>query len=192
MDRVLSRRSGESLSAIHVIVSVLPMSRIPQATILVVDTDPESLFSIASLLIAQEHHVLTANSHFTAMAVASQTTLDLLITDTRLGDSSGIELTRMIRQHEEKSDLPVMYVSAAQTSGVIRRKHDFGAAFHLKKPIDGPVMIELVERALWMPHLIRNQIEQRTMKRPHVAFAQNPLANPFEVNHSIPGTPISF
>lgn len=168
------------------------MSRIPQATILVVDTDPKALFSLASLLIAQEHQVLTANSHLTAMALASQTTLDLLITDTRLGDASGIELTAAIRQHEEKRDLPVMYISTAQTSGVIRRMHDFGAAFHLKKPIDGPVMIELVEKALWMPHLVRNQIEQKTMKQPHVSFAQNPLTSPFEVNTSIPGTPISF
>ena len=169
-----------------------PMSRIPKATILVVDTDPQSLFSLASLLIAQDHQVLTANSHLTAIALASQTTLDLLITDTRLGDDSGIVLTSLIRQHEEKSDLPVMYVSAAQTSGVIRRVHDFGAAFHLKKPIDGPVMIELVEKALWMPHLVRNQIEQKAMKQPHVSFAQDPLANPFQANTSIPGTPISF
>ena len=87
------------------------MSRVPKATILVVDTDPQSLFSIASLLVAQDHRVLTANSNFTAMAVASQTTLDLLITDTRLGDASGIELTALIRQHDEKSDLPVMYLS---------------------------------------------------------------------------------
>lgn len=172
------------------------MSRVPKATILVVDTDPQSLFSIASLLVAQDHRVLTANSNFTAMAVASQTTLDLLITDTRLGDASGIELTALIRQHDEKSDLPVMYVSAAQSSGVIRRNHDFGSAFHIKKPIDGPVMIELVEKALWMPHLVRNQIEQRTMKQPHVSFAQNPLAapsaSPLAANTSIPGTPITF
>jgi len=66
------------------------MSRIPKATILVVDTDPQSLFSLASLLIAQEHRVLTANSHLAAIALASQTSLDLLITDTRLGDHSGI------------------------------------------------------------------------------------------------------
>jgi len=101
-------------------------------------------------------------------------------------------LTALIRQHEEKSDLPVMYVSTGQSSGVIRRVHDFGAAFHLKKPIDEPVMIELVGKALWMPHLVRNQIEQKTMKQPHVSFAQNPLADPFETITSIPGTPISF
>lgn len=161
-------------------------NQMSKATILVVDTDPQSLFSIASLLIAQDHQVLTANSYPTAVTIASQTPLDLLITDTRLGDASGIELTNLIRQHDEKSDLPVMYISESQSSGVIRRSHDFGAAFHLKKPIDAPVIIELVEKALWMPHLVRNQIEQKTMKQPHVSFAQNPIANPF------PGTPISF
>ena len=167
----------------------LSTNDVSQATILVADTDSESLFTIASILIAQKHRVLTARSTMFAAKLALQEPLDLLITDTQIGsreginhkasDVGGIELVRKIRKQEDKSELPVMYLSALQAPGVIRRMHDFGAAFHLKKPVDPQVLIELVDKALWMPHLVRNQIEQKRVKQPHVSFANNPIAEAF-------------
>jgi len=178
----------------------LPTDDISQATILIADTDSESLFTLAAILIAQKHRVVTARSTAFAAKLAMQEPLDLLITDTQIGNRDGavheegevggIELVRKIRKQEDKSELPVMYLSASQTPGVIRRVHDFGAAFHLKKPVNPQVLIELVDKALWMPHLVRNQIEQKRVKQPHVSFANNPIAEAFGTTMS--ASPIIF
>lgn len=165
----------------------------PRASILIVDTDPESLVAIASILIAQQHHVMTAPDASTALTLSSNETLDLIITDTRLASQSGEELVSQIRLDPDKHDLPVMYVSATQLSGVIRRIHDSGDAFHLQKPIAPEVLIELVDRALWMPHLISSHLKQKTVNPPHVAFAMNPfatpLATPFAAHSYVAHTP---
>ena len=162
------------------------------ACILLVDSDSESLFFLASLLIASDFRVITARSTQDALKYSIGEPLDLLITENLLSDGDGIELVKSVRQNENHSDVPVMYLSSSQKAGVIRRMHDFGAAFHLKKPIEPKAFIELVERALWMPHLVRNQIEQSTMKQPHVSFAQNPLVDSFLVGPPVVDTPSTF
>lgn len=167
------------------------MSQITRPTILLVDSDPESLFNVAAILVAQQHRVITSKNSNAAILMAKQEPLDLLITETRLGDTTGEQLIKVIRMQPSNSDLPVMFVSAGQSTDVIRRTNSSGSAFHLRKPIDQQVLIELVDKALWMPHLVKNHIDQKTVKEPHVSFAQNPLASPFSTNAIFPGTPIS-
>ena len=168
------------------------MSSYTQASILVVDSNAESLFTMAAILIAQNHKVQTASNASEAIELADRETLDLMISDTRLSDKSGIELFQEIRQSPEHVDLPAMFVTANQTPDVIRRTHETGAAFHLKKPIDPTVLCELVDKALWMPHLVKSHVDQKTIKMPHISFAKNPLASPFDTVSSFAGTPITF
>lgn len=167
------------------------------ASILVVDTCGDSLVAIASVLIAEHHQVQTAAGYDQAFELAQRETLDLLITENRLGHQTGEELFRRIRRLPGQSDLPVMYMTNNQTPDVIRRCHESVAAFHLKKPIDAQVLSQLVEKALWMPHLVKSHIQQKTVQQPHVAFAKNPLASVLEVDAlgsfpMLPGTPITF
>ena len=168
------------------------MSSYSQASILVVDSNGESLFSVAAVLIAQGYLVQTASTAGQAIRLAQHVSLDLLVTDTKLSDASGIELIHEIRRSADHEDLPVMFVSANQTPDVIRRSHETGAAFHLKKPLDPTVLCELVDKALWMPHLVKSHVDQKTIKEPHISFAKNPLANPFESASIFAGTPITF
>ena len=54
-------------------------------------------------------------------------------------------------------DVPVLYVSNSQAPDIIRRSHDAGGAYYLRKPFDPEVLIELVGKALWMPHLVQSR-----------------------------------
>jgi DNA-binding NarL/FixJ family response regulator len=58
-------------------------------------------------------------------------------------------------------DVPVMFVSRTQLPDIIRRSHDAGAAYYLRKPLDPEVLTELVSKALWLPHLVRAQVTRR-------------------------------
>ncbi len=168
------------------------MSQLSKASILVADTDAESLLTIASVLIGENHRVVTAKDAVTAIEFAQRETLDLLITDIRLGRWSGMELITTVRLDPEKRDLPVMFVSAHQTPGVIRRSYDSGDAFHLKKPIDPQVLTELVEKALWLPHLVKNHLEQKSVMQPHFPIAPVPVADPLGIGSIFAGTPVAF
>lgn len=172
------------------------MSEYWQASILVVDSNSESLFTMAAVLIAQNHKVQTARDSSLALKMAGHTALDLLITDSQLKSNSGMSLIREIRRFPDHADLPVMFVTANQTPDVIRRSHEIGAAYHLKKPIDPEVLCELVDKALWMPHLVKSHVDQKTIKTPHISFAKNPWSGQFGTGPFMDsisgGTPVTF
>lgn len=172
------------------------MSDYTRASILVVDSNSESLFTMAAILIAHNQKVQTARDASLAFKIAQDEALDLLITDTRLKDGSGIRFSQEIRELPDHADLPVMFVTANQTPDVIRRSHDQGAAFYLKKPIDPTVLCELVAKSLWRPRMVKSHVEQKTIKMPHVSFANNPLVSPFEMGSNpdsvFAGAPTTF
>lgn len=145
-------------------------------TILAIDPDPVSLAAISTALDCQGHQVHGAPSSAIALDLASKLPLDLIITELNVDELGGIELLMQIRSNPRSADVPVMFVSPNQAPNVIRRIHEFGAAYHLKKPFDGQVLQELTQRALWMPHLVHSHLKQ--VKRPHMPILPVTSANP--------------
>ncbi len=158
------------------------MTKLTDPVILVIDFDPISIATTRAILDCQKYKVHTAQDSNSAMVLAAGLNLDLVITDIRIGDRNGTELIQEIRAIPGRSDVPVMFASASQAPGVIRRTHEFGAAFHLRKPFDPFVLLELVERALWMPHLVHNHLEQ--IKRPYMPIIPSsiPAAMPMVIS----------
>ncbi len=62
------------------------------------------------------------------------------------------------------SDVPLMFISSSQRPDIIRRTHEAGGAYYLRKPFDPEVLIELVNKALWMPHLVKTRIENNDLR----------------------------
>ena len=101
-------------------------------------------------------------SHSTrAVRFARSTTPDLIISDINLNGQSGLELCEQIKEDEALKDVPVMFLSGAQIPDIIRRSHAVGGTYYLRKPFDSEVLVELVEKALWMPHLVSSHVRQR-------------------------------
>lgn len=142
------------------------MTKLSAPLILLIDSDPVSLATTRTALDSNLYKVFSAQDTGSAMLIAAQRPLDLVISDIRVENESGISIIKEIRKLPGRSEVPVMFSSASQAPGVIRRVHEFGAAFHLRKPVDPTVLLDLVERSLWMPHLVHNHIEQ--LKKPHM------------------------
>ena len=51
-----------------------------------------------------------------------------------------------------------MFVSRSQLPDIVRRSHEAGAAYYLRKPIDPQVLTDLVGKALWLPHLVQSRL----------------------------------
>jgi DNA-binding response OmpR family regulator len=145
------------------------MYSMPQdpAVILVIDGDPLTLTGIAATLDMAGYECHCARDSAAAAKAAHALSLDLMICDIHVDGERGLQLCQEIRSEEGNEDVPVLFVSSSQSPDIIRRKHDAGGTYYLRKPFDPDVLVELVGKALWMPHLVRTRVSRVEPARPH-------------------------
>lgn len=131
-----------------------------KATILVVDGDPLTLTATSAALYMAGYECHGAADSEAALKAARQLSLDLVICDVHVQGESGLMLCGEIKRQEGMADVPIMFISANQLPDIIRRAYDTGSSYFLRKPFDPQVMLELVEKALWMPHLVESRTQQ--------------------------------
>ena len=131
-------------------------------TILVIDDHRDDLDQATRILNPKDYHVVTAESAEGAVAKAAAFEIDLVLCDTSFSTRFHLGLISEIHAIPNRNDVPVIFASTGQSAGVIRRQHAFGGAYHVKKPFDATVLITLIERTLWMPHLVKTHLN-----RPH-------------------------
>ena len=138
------------------------MYTLPQhpAMILVVDEDPVLRAQVAATLGMAGYECYPSESATDAFEAARRLHLDLLVCDVAIRDTSGLELYQQIRQIPHNADVPALFLAHDQAADVIRRVHEAGGTFCLRKPCDPEVLVELVGKALWMPHLVRTALER--------------------------------
>jgi CheY-like chemotaxis protein len=146
-----------------------------QAIILVVDSDPILLMGTAAVLHSVGYECHCARDSQVALKAARTLPLDLIICDVGLGSESGIELCKSIRQLPGCIDVPLMFTSSQQLPDIVRRSHEAGAAYYLRKPFDPEVLIELVSKALWMPHLVSGKLRTSLSTRVDRAATHAPV-----------------
>jgi CheY-like chemotaxis protein len=72
-------------------------------------------------------------------------------------------LCEQLKQQTGLSDVPVMFLSGAQIPDIIRRSHAAGGTYYLRKPFDPHVLVELVDKAMWIPHLVGRRMRPATV-----------------------------
>lgn len=132
-----------------------------QPLILVVDDEPEVLEEVATVLTAARFACRCCTTAEDAMAAAEASPPDLIISDINLHGCSGLEMCERIKQNKALEDVPVMFLSGAQIPDIIRRSHAAGGTYYLRKPFDPEVLVELIDKALWMPHLVASHLNQQ-------------------------------
>src|SRR4029079_17201064 len=128
------------------------------AEILIVDEDSLSLASATEALDAAGHIVYQARDRKAALKIAQTQALDLVICDVGIGGGIGLDLSRELRQLPGMQDVPVMFISRTQLPDIVRRSHEAGAAYYLRKPLDPDVLVDLVGKALSLPHLVHSRL----------------------------------
>ncbi len=132
-----------------------------QPLILVVDDEISVLEEVATILSGADFTCRCCTNADDAIAAAEAKPPDLIISDINLHGRSGLEMCEQIKQSEALAEVPVMFLSGAQIPDIIRRSHDVGGTYYLRKPFDPEVLVELVNKALWMPHLVATHIAQQ-------------------------------
>ena len=128
------------------------------AVILIVDDDPIILTGVAAMLNMAGYECHCARDREMALSAGRGLALDLIICDVNLAGESGLELCRELRRQPTTEDVPVMFMSSAQIPDIVRRSHEAGGAYYLRKPFDPEVLLELVGKALRRPQLIYDRL----------------------------------
>ena len=146
-----------------------------QVSMLVVDSEAVLRGQIHEVMIADGYSCRAVGSAEAAMGAAREKAPDLLICDMNLSDGTGTELVRQLRSIVE---CPVIFMSDSRDAEMIRHARNAGATFYLAKPVDVDVLMELVDKALWMPHLVRRHVDSAAHQVKAPTFALGKVTSP--------------
>jgi two-component system response regulator HydG len=119
--------------------------------ILVVDAEPAALERTAQTLRACGHTVRTAATSDEAADAAESTPFDVVLTELRLGGSSGLDLcARLLAAHPS---LPILVLTGSGTLATAVDAMRAGAFDYLAKPLDPELLALATARALRHRHL---------------------------------------
>ena len=132
----------------------------PPKRILVVDDEPSVTGSMELILSEAGYEVQIAQTFSEATKILSETQVDLVITDLRLSDATGIDLIKHVKHNTPEVEVILMtgYGSLDITIEAIKA----GAYYYLEKPYTPDRLFALVDRALQLASLRQ---ENETLKR---------------------------
>lgn len=162
-------------------------------TILVVDDNPNNLFTARALI--EEYidaRVVLADTSTKALHELIKNPVDLIILDVHMENGmDGFELARIIKSRKKTEHIPIVFLTAACINDDFKRKgFEIGAVDYLTKPIDDFLMInrinvylKLIERERKINVILQEQAEE--LKRAKdVAVAANKAKDVFLANIS--------
>ncbi len=118
----------------------------PAASILVIDDDRLTRWSVATLLGRAGYRVHEAATGKEGFAAIEKVGPNLVLLDIELPDMDGFAVLEMIQKGHP--DLPVLTMTADATAETARKALRLGARGHLDKPINAATLDAAVSRAL--------------------------------------------
>lgn len=123
------------------------------AKLLLVDDEPNVLYSLELALASDEVAVATARTGKEAIAVARRESPDAVILDVRLPDMSGLDLFDALRAIDSR--LPAIIITAFTSTETAIEAMKRGAFEYLLKPVDMHQLHEVVARAIALQRMQR-------------------------------------
>ncbi len=111
--------------------------------LLLVDADPLSLCMLDVSLRKAGFHVTTAGDGAEALEKVEALAPSLVLTDTRLPKLDGYALVRSLRDRQETSDTPVVFLGSQESLDDRKKAHELGVEDYLPKPV---FLAELIAR----------------------------------------------
>ena len=120
----------------------------PQATILVVDDQPEILDNLELLLEAEGFQVLTARDGIEALALLQSQPVDLILADIAMPRMNGYQLHKRVRENPQWVAVPFLFLTARALDSDIRYGKELGVDGYLTKPIEPEDLLATVQGRL--------------------------------------------
>ena len=116
--------------------------------VLVVDDEVDYTVVISMDLQQEGYRVITASDGEQAVKIVSQTNPDIILMDIGMPELDGLGAARKIREADLSRSIPIIAVTAFSTEGFQRAAVDAGFDGFLTKPLDFPMLHELMRKLL--------------------------------------------
>jgi DNA-binding NtrC family response regulator len=114
--------------------------------VLLVDDDPEFLYTYAAMLRRVGFGVSTAHDGDEALQLIDADRFDVVVADVGMPRLGGVALLRAVRQRD--LDVPVLLVSGARTLETALKGVEYGALRYLAKPLEPATLEDAVRDAV--------------------------------------------
>jgi putative two-component system response regulator len=122
----------------------LPNEEQTRHTILIVDDTPENLTILGEPLL-HDYNVRIANSGEKALRIAHKSpTPDLILLDVMMPEMDGYEVLTRLRSEEATKEIPVIFVTALDSTDDETKGLQLGAADYITKPIQPAIVLARV------------------------------------------------
>lgn len=102
-------------------------------TILIVD-DTESNIDILLELLSIEYDIIVATEGLSALEIAREDSVDLILLDIMMPKMDGYEVCRLLKEDEQTKDIPVVFITAKIDEDSIEKGYVAGGIDYVTKP----------------------------------------------------------
>lgn len=110
--------------------------------ILIVD-DEEMMLMMARYILSKKYDVVTATTGAEAIELFEREKPDLVLSDLLMPEMDGYELQRILQEHSAEP-VPIMFMTADESSESESRGFELGAADYIRKPLKPDVLLRRV------------------------------------------------
>ena len=119
----------------------------PETTILMIDDNKELLWMLKDIL-SDEYSVLTAENGEEGLAILKQKTPDLIITDIMMPKTDGITLIKQLKSNKHTMHIPLIILSAKNTTDEKIEGIESGADAYIPKPFNTQYLKSIIKQLL--------------------------------------------
>ncbi|MCM2281030.1 MAG: response regulator [Bdellovibrionaceae bacterium] len=105
-------------------------------SILVIEDDETMRKALKRILEAEGYRAITAADGTQLSTVLDDSPIDLIILDIGLPWINGLELAKLLKEHDDLKSIPLIFVSGKTGDLDVKRGFDAGADDYIKKPFD--------------------------------------------------------
>jgi two-component system, OmpR family, aerobic respiration control protein ArcA len=117
-------------------------------TLLVIEDDETMRRALARIFEADGHNVRVAADGTQLSTVLDDHPIDLIILDIGLPWINGFELAKLLKEHKDLKDIPLVFISAKTSELDVKRGFEVGADDYIKKPFNIDDMKKSVDTLL--------------------------------------------
>jgi len=129
------------------------------ASILLVDDDPIASAVYAEMLRASGMIVSILNDPLKIVQTIDGTFFDIIIMDLQMPNTDGIEIAKIIRQHQRHLSIPIVFLSSEEDKSIQMKARQFGGDDFLSKRADLDALVMLINLRVQRARVLRSLIE---------------------------------
>jgi YesN/AraC family two-component response regulator len=128
-------------------------------TILVID-DNDQIRTYIKKLLAPEYRVIEAEDGQTGLDLIKRNMPDMVISDITMGELSGIELCKILKDDNATNHIPIILLTGNATPELMLKSINEGAADFISKPFEKDVLLAKVKSVLRSKKELQNYFYQ--------------------------------